>query len=232
MKLSTSLVFKWMALPAILAFVTTASAERAATVIGIAGNANYQAGGAGDLMPLSTSAKLHNNDVVKTGTRSHVDLNLGENLGVLRVAPNSNFTIKKLGSSSPGMGNETQLDLKSGAIYAKINKLPKGSVYEISTPRGIAGIRGTTIYLTAEGCLTVVDGAGAVAYPNNGGVQTFVVNGGNTICPGDAAARPAPADLIEDINRTIAEIGGVVSPVSQPLAPPLEPFVSPVLPGR
>jgi hypothetical protein len=44
---------------------------------------------------------------------------------------------------------DTQLSISSGGIYAKVNKLAKGSRFEISTPKGIAGIRGTSIGLTA-----------------------------------------------------------------------------------
>src|SRR5205085_1468494 len=145
--------------------------------------------------PLYVGTKLQKGDVVKTGNASHCDVILGHNVGSVQLTPNSTLGVNDL-IANRGAGEtvtDTQLELNQGALYAKINKLNKASRLEIKTPKGIAGVRGTTLYLTAAGVLTVGEGTAGIAYMNNGSVQTFVLHDGETVAPGDTQPRPASA---------------------------------------
>lgn len=209
--------------------------DRVARVNAIAGDARYSSKD-GAWVPLAVGVKLYAGDKVKTSTGSHVDVDLGGNVGIVHVAPESVFTIDKITSSDAGSERvtETELRVEHGAMYAKINKLAKGSRYEIATPKGIAGIRGTAVYVSADGSVTVLDGEAMVAYPNgNGGVDTFLVKSGQTVGPSDRPGHPAPAQLLRDIVEALrdATTHGVGLPVSPFVyLPSGVPFISPTLP--
>src|SRR4051812_9341633 len=149
MKLSPRFFFTVAASLAVLAtaalpVVAQTPVERVARVNALAGVASYSTKG-GAFTPLAIGAKLHQGDTVKTTAGSHVDIDLGGNVGIVQVAPQSTFVLDKITTTDAGPERLTQTELRvdAGAIYAKINKLAKGSRYEISTPKGIAGIRGT-----------------------------------------------------------------------------------------
>jgi hypothetical protein len=128
---------------------------------------------------------------------------------------------------------ETDLDLKSGALYFKVNRLAKAGRFEISTPKGIAGIRGTSGSMTADGQLTISEGMAGIAFPNNGGVDTFIVHEGETVGPTDRPPHAAPGQWLRDIVEALhdASTHGIGRDI-RPFVPPLEPFISPALPGR
>ena len=231
-------MLKGMALPAIItaftisAFAAQNASDVSASVRQIGGTAQYSRGGGG-FMPLDTKTTLRAGDVVRTGPGSYVNLDLGR-VGRVQVAASSTVGIDRIASMDTGAERvtETQLDLRSGALYAKVNKLSRASRYEIKTARGIAGVRGTEIYITADGCLSVDDGSAGMAYVNNGATQTFVLNDDQTICFGDAGPRPTPAQIQQDIDTAVASLYGPTTEADIAPRPPIEPFVSPTLPGE
>src|SRR2546430_265632 len=85
---------------------------------------------------------------------------------------------------------ETQLDLKSGRILGIIKKMAHDSKYEIKTPNGVAGIRGTEYDITATSVVRVITGSLVVVYvKNDGTVVTQVVNAGEMFVPSEGAVR-------------------------------------------
>lgn len=238
MKLNSNLSVAVVASFAILLLASPARAaqnteDRIAQVMALAGDASFSAKG-GPFMPLAVGTKLHQGDKVKTGPVSHVDIDIGGHVGLVQVAPQSLFIIETITITDAGEEKvtETQLRIDEGAMYAKINKLGKGSRYEIATPKGIAGIRGTGVYATADGQITVLDGVAAVAYPiAGGGVDTFLVHDGETVGPNDHPAHAAPISLLRDIVEALRDAAthGIGLDVP-PFVPPLEPFISPTLP--
>lgn len=207
---------------------------RKASVTALAGDARYSSGG-GAFVPLPVGTKLNEGDVIKTGGGSHVDIDLGDNVGVVQVAPNSTLTVRTIRSTHTAAENvtETDLNLGAGALYFKVNHLAKAGRFEISTPKGIAGIRGTAGSMTADGQLTISEGMAGVAYPNNGGVDTFIVHEGETVGPTDRPPHPAPGQWLRDIVEALRDAAthGIGRDI-RPFVPPVEPFISPVLPGH
>ncbi len=207
--------------------------DRVAIINALAGDVRYS-NKDGAWVSAATGIKLYAGDKVKTGASSHVDIDIGGNVGIIQVAPQSILVIDKITSTDAGADRvtETQVSVNEGAIYAKINKLAKGSRYEIATPKGVAGIRGTTAYVTADGQVTILDGSAGVAYPNGtNSVDTFIVKAGETVGPTDRPPHPAPSDLLRSIVEALRDaathgIGREIPPFIQPLAP----FISPVFP--
>src|SRR5688572_872433 len=160
MKLSSTLTLKAVASLAIAAFsihnVQAQAVARTMRVTAIAGDVTYAHGG-GSYAPIAIGTKLGKGDVVKTGPGSHVDIQTGDNTGQIQLAPQSTLGIDDATITRTGADaiTDTKLSLNSGAMYARVNKLAKGSRYEIATPKGIAGIRGSTLSLTADGQLTM-----------------------------------------------------------------------------
>src|SRR5712672_3636546 len=134
---------------AALAFALTCSLQ-AQTVPGKAevralkGVAVYSTGG-GPSMPLKVGTVLGPGSTIKTGGGSSVDLFLGNSAGVVRVAENTTLALDKLTLTDTGADTavEIQMGLSEGTILGNVNKLSAASRYEIKTPNGVAGIRGT-----------------------------------------------------------------------------------------
>lgn len=113
-------------------------------------------------LDIKTGALLKQGSVILTGSESSVDL-LFENGVVLQIQQNSEFSIDKFlldpfnaeGVNYKSLTNEpttsvTQLKLDSGTILASSKKLQGGSAFEIVTPVGICGIRGTRFFVQSE----------------------------------------------------------------------------------
>jgi hypothetical protein len=81
----------------------------------------------------------------QTGSGTTVDLFLGRGTGVVRVKENTTLGLSKLTATDSGdeQLTETELTVPRGEILGSVNKLPSGSHYEIKTPDGLAGVRGT-----------------------------------------------------------------------------------------
>lgn len=207
--------------------------EGKAVVRALLGAPEYSRGG-GAFVPLKVNTVLHAGDVVKTAKEDHVDLFLGKNNGVVQVTPNSTLLLDKLTFQDTGaeIVSDTQLDLRAGTIQGKVNKMSKASKYEIKTPRGVAGIRGTKYSVSANG--TVTEGTVIVVYVIGGIAQPpITVHEGETVVPG-GTPKPAPKDLLNDILNGIHDaenhIGNQLF-IEVFVAPPVvQPFISPTLP--
>jgi len=98
----------------------------------------------------------------------------------VRLRENTVLAIDKLTFEQTGedVVSETQLDLRAGGIFGNVKKLSAASKYEIKTPNGVAGIRGTVFDLNASGILTVFLGSIVHSYYDTSGqLVTKVVNG-------------------------------------------------------
>lgn len=223
----------------VLGLATTASAQQVgsgandATVLGLAGNVSYAHNG-GSFTALPVGVRLTKGDVIKTGPSSHCDIQIGNNVGFVQLAANSTLGVNDLiaNRSSSEVVTDTQMDLNQGALYAKVNKLNKASRFEIKTPKGIAGVRGSSLYLTAAGEMTVAEGTAGIAYMTNGNVQTFVLHEGETITYGDTQPRPASGAVLRDISDALFDAANHgVGKDLRPFVAPNEVYISPVVPG-
>ena len=101
---------------------------------------------------------------------------------VIRMEGDTVLAIDKLSISNTGVDavSDTELDLRQGTIFGSVKKLSAASQYLIKTPNGIAGVRGTTFILSANGAITVISGSMVISHVGANGQITTVVLG-----PGD-----------------------------------------------
>jgi len=199
------------------AFLSAATAEAApemnkAVVRAVRGSANYSTDRGANWRTLKVGASLNQNSVIRTAPGSQVDLFLNENGPVVRIMEGSTLGLDKLTIDRTGVENviETQLDLRDGRILGNVRRLAAASKYEVKTPMGVAGIRGTRYDISADGTVTVVEGQVVVVYIVDGVASTATVNAGQTARPpttrgGQVIVNPATPSLIASINQGIDE---------------------------
>jgi hypothetical protein len=129
---------------------------------------------------------LGEHSAVKTDASATVDLFLGDNGPVVRVTKDTTMGIDRLDVEGSGIEKviETQLDLRSGKILGNVKKMAAASKYEVKTPVGVAGIRGTEYAISADGKVTVFTGTVVVVYiVNNVPQPPVTIQGGSDVLP-------------------------------------------------
>ncbi|NBS51701.1 MAG: hypothetical protein EBS96_03600, partial [Spartobacteria bacterium] len=145
----------------------------------------------------SRGTKLQKGDIILTGPESSASLAFS-NGSVLEVQSSSKFSIeeflqkpwdfdeaafKKL--EKEPTSSQTKLKLDYGDVVCKVKKLSSTSTMVVSTPLGVAGIRGTTFKVTVrinsdgtpqKAQVSVVEGA--VAFSQSGGSEAPLVTAG------------------------------------------------------
>ncbi|MCS6984002.1 MAG: FecR family protein [Leptospiraceae bacterium] len=121
--------------------------ERFGVVTFTSGNENYVERGP-DRLIAKAGTLVKNQDRVKTGIKSRMDIQLQEGVA-LSLKEESEISIEDL---SELMQGETQdkLYLSRGAIFVKIIKLNQGSQFQVRTPTLVASVRGTAFYLKSS----------------------------------------------------------------------------------
>lgn len=183
------------------AALLTSTAEAAvgkAVVRAVRGSADYS-DGSGSWLPLKVGRVLKPGAIIRTSADSQVDLFLEQNGPVVRVTESTQLAIERLSYENTGVESviDTGLDLRSGRILGNVKKMAEASKYEVKTPNGVAGIRGTEYDISADGKVTVLDGSVVVVYVKaDGTVITQVVNPGQTFDPTTGLVRDTtPAEL-------------------------------------
>jgi len=207
----------------------------------IKGKASYSVDG-GAMVPLRVGTVLRAGSTIQTMPESIVDLDLGVNGPVVRVTPSTTLGLDKLTRAGTGMDSvvETQLNVQNGTIIGNVKKLARASKYEIKTPNGVAGIRGTDYVVTVkkkpdgtfEVTFTDITGTLVVVALVNGQPQTVVLNAGESWTPGSDVI-PTPRQLLEFYRDQIAQAlkileGPGIAPTAVVV---IEPYQSPTIGG-
>ena len=218
-----------VALIGALAGSSTQAGEMGEAVVrSIRGSAQYAEGG--NWLPLSVGQVLKPGSTIRTANESQVDLFMDQNGPVVRLAENTTLGVDKLNFEATGVDTviETQLDLKSGRILGIVKKMAATSKYEIKTPNGVAGIRGTEYDITATSVVRVVSGSLVVVYvKSDGTVVTQVVNAGEMFVPSEGAVKPIPPD---QLSQLVAEMKDIIGAPTAELRveEPVRIFISPL----
>lgn len=209
---------------AVVAFASTASLQAApqqnqAIVRAVRGTANFSTDAGANWQKLTVGRKLSQNSVIRTAVGSTVDLFLGDNGPVVRVTEATTMGIDKLTSEQTGADKviETQLDLRNGRILGNVKKLAAASKYEVKTPQGVCGIRGTRYDIRADGTVTVIEGTVIVVYVVAGQpIPPVTVTQGQTVRPPTQQGQtiqPQPAtpteiqEATENVNQATENAG-------------------------
>jgi hypothetical protein len=217
-----------------IAFVGRASAqsdEGIAKVVAVTGDARYFVAGDTTPHPLKVGMILKAGITIQTATgpMNYVDLVLNNAQAVappspspseiahfqpkvqqdgIRIFENTVLAVDKLNRTATGADivTDTELDLKAGSILGTVKKLSPASKYEVKIPNGVAGIRGTIYFLSANGIVRVLSGSVVVAYVGPGGnVITQVVNGGEEFNTNTGLVTPIAVNVREILIRGALE---------------------------
>jgi hypothetical protein len=202
-----------------------------AEVRALKGPVVYSTGG-GPSIPAKVGTVLGPGTTVKTGAGASVDLFLGNSAGVVRLTENTTLAIDKLTLTDTGADTavEVQLNLPEGTMLGNVNKLSAASRYEIKTPNGVAGIRGTRFRMSANSFIVLMEGTMVFVYVPGGNQNPtpYTLAGPPAVYfSPTAGVQPATQDLLAEV-RT--QFGPPFRPPGPPPAVPFkEPFVSPGL---
>lgn len=135
--------------------LTPAEQIAQAEVRSIIGTARF-ANSDGIWRPLSKGVLLFTGASIQTDHGSKVDLFLGENGQFLHIQEDTTVALDKLQLKASAA--ITELNVKAGRILGNVKKLAAGSRYEIKTPTGVAGIRGTEYVISSVGEIICLSG--------------------------------------------------------------------------
>src|SRR5665213_171655 len=204
--------------------------EGKAIVRAVHGDVTYQENGS--WMPLKNNSELAAGVSIRTGAASTADIQVNGKSAV-RVTENTTMQIPTMtytGTRREG-DTETMLDLESGSVLGNVKKLSANSRYEIKTPHGVAGIRGTDFEVTVKPqgdgrfvvTFTSVTGQLIVSAVVEGNTVVKVLRTGESWTPGDGDVRPTPVELIQEYRDIITAVAAFID--TQNFQPPPIPVI-------
>ncbi|PSR18023.1 iron dicitrate transport regulator FecR [filamentous cyanobacterium CCP3] len=165
-------------------------------------------------------------DGLRTGTRSAAVLEVDTDVGFLDVSERTELRIRTLEMAADG-GRITHLSVPRGQVRTRLRRFTnQGSQFEIETPAGISGVRGTEfgVSVQEDGKTGIATLTGAVDTMAVG--ETVAVPAGfqNLIWPGEPPTQPVPLRndpgleyerrVIFDNNTRYVTLTGRVDPVN------------------
>ena len=130
-------LFVLLAIISVYFFYDVAEAQSEVKVIFMKGSPKIMKMGASGWEGCKLDMIIDNGDRIKTLKEETVELSFVKgDSNIVRVEENSDVVIKK--TTSP-----YSIELLDGAAMSLIKNLPKGSMFEVRTPAGIGGARGT-----------------------------------------------------------------------------------------
>jgi len=213
-------------------FAVEAPGQTKAIVRAVHGDAQYNAGGG--WQALRPNMELDSGTQIKTGPDSYVSLNVNGLHSSVRVSQNTQVSLDRMSTTgdSSDADTDTSMKLDAGTVLGKVQKLSANSRYEIVTPSGVAGIRGTdfsvSVTLKPDGSYTITFSSitGTVVASGvlpDGTTVVKVLTAGQSWTIGQDVT-PTPLQLLEYQQQIIALLSGYIE---GPLTLPTPPFVSP-----
>jgi hypothetical protein len=106
------------------------------TVYKVSGKAEYLPAGETDWISVKLGTELYSGDSVKTQRKAFVEIAFdNRRKNIVRIHPDTHIVISL-------KGNE-KIELIDGEVFLLVQKLPRGSRFEIRTPTAVCGARGT-----------------------------------------------------------------------------------------
>jgi hypothetical protein len=155
-----------------IAVAAVGNIQRDAFIVRIATGQAEKKSPNGEWLPLAIGTDLANDDIVKTGKNSTVLLELPENVGFIRLLPETEIKVNqiKVDRSFEG-GQIAELSVTKGKVITKVRKFNrKSSKLQIHTKGATAAVRGTS-FLTSfneNNETKVIVGDGAVSVKAQG----------------------------------------------------------------
>ena len=164
-----------------------------AEVVRVAGRVEAQPKGQTQWTPVAVGARFVEGDQVRALAGGSADLNLPDGSTIL-IAENTRFAVTKLEYDAQSRERNTALHLVTGKVRAQVSQAAvqlvrtRQSNFSISTPSGVAAVRGTVaivVYndITTETLVFALpspgqaDSAARINYISRGGVSIVVTGG-------------------------------------------------------
>jgi hypothetical protein len=149
-----------------------------ATVRSVHGTVDYQDKQNGAWLPVKPNMKFAAGITIRTGVDGGADISVNGTASAIRLTNNTTLqipTMSYVGSAREG-DTTTMLNLESGSVIGNVKKISANSRYEIMSPHGVAGIRGTDFAVEA---IPTPEGRFDVTFSSITGVITVsaVING-------------------------------------------------------
>lgn len=197
---------------------SSASAETrqiTAQVQGVTGAASYKLPGQPEVK-IQPGTTIPAGATIQTAPGASVDVFLGRNTGVLRLAESTSLTIKTLQVTETGSETvtDTQLVLQKGEFFGHVNKQSPASTYQVTLPDGVVDLKQTRFQIVNRGTESVSDTAGngsagnalqstvrvimgQASFTHDGSSQQF--NGPGEINPSSGVIIPLSSDSAQAI---------------------------------
>lgn len=123
---------------------------------------------------------------------------------VIRMSGETMLAIDKLTVVDTGADSvsDTELDLRAGKIFTSVKKMSASSQYIIKLPNGVAGIRGSSGELAADGSAQWLHGEIIISFiGSNGQPHVVVVHGGFEYNPQSGQILHLPQKAIAALER-------------------------------
>lgn len=186
--------------------------------------------------PLKEGTFVRQDQIIKTGGSSSTVL-LFSNGTTVTVQPNSEFHFNKFlqfpfdsseinykGLKEEPSKSQTEIEITKGSFIADVAKLAKGSSFNIETPLGVAGIRGTliqvTVNTTAGGQISVTINLpqGVSDFSATNGRQITLANGQTVTVTSDpvtgvmsiTGVSPLNAQTIQQVQQLAEEVAALI----------------------
>jgi len=211
-------------------------------VLKIEGSGGKILDASGNSSPLKEGAFIRQGTTIKTGKETSVTL-LFDNGTTVNVKPDSDFSIENFAqdpfnssdvdyqtTKSEPSSSVTRLKVSEGTIVVDIAKLKKNSSFQIATPVGSAGIRGTSLGISCNrnnqtNPVTLAVATGVVQMKTAGGSRA--VGGGQSVGVGStggfSANPPGAQQLQTATTQTIPAMQQSVPPNAFQGCPPPAP---------
>jgi hypothetical protein len=152
-----------------------------ATVSTVKGDAKYS-DASGKWQEIKAGIQLPEGATIRTGPGSYVYLAVNSKTSAVRVNENTVMKLEKMEQLNNAEGDhDTVLDIQSGTAVGDIKKLSKASHFDVRTPHGLAGIRGTAWAITVTVSVGNTVLSKTTIYCVNGQVSVQTVVNGVTI---------------------------------------------------
>jgi len=136
---------------------------------------------------------------------------------VVRILEDTVLSFDRLTAVDTGADRvtETELDLRTGAIFGAVKKQSAASRFEIKIPNGVAGIRGTYFYANAKGTFSCLSGSLAAAFTAPDGTPgAQVVAGGYQFNCLTRELSPITSSFLSQLNLLVNDMVTLTSPAA------------------
>lgn len=182
----------------------------------VKGDVTYKLAGTSTFLKLEAGTTLPQGSTVKTGAESLAIVVFASG-STATVRPSSEVVINfdqqaftgPIPAGSEPSVSKTQVRIVNGTVISSVAKLKKGSEFNVTTPVGAAGVRGTVFSVTYNATtkqFTVLVAEGAVVFTRNADGTVTAVNKGQILDSEKNEVGTASATAVAALEQALADV--------------------------